>query len=305
MNERGAVYMHRFRKILCVLLVAILLMPLSVAAETTDQKDYPDLFLNGTRGELITAFLQDPRSFVSALSKEKYGRMITVVSWVFDPYEAEKNGDTYRQILLTLAQENELNQAERRVVRWMLDRFDTPYYMWTAELDYRELFSRCAEMDGALPAYYAKELREVFFMDPYRFLQEMSDSNANLERLSEILMDRIYYGNYDRQEVDKLLQSMENSGKLNDAQLQMLQKLWDAVDYLIDLYGPLPERPVEEPDVPQTDPPTEPTEPTKPTKPTEPAPKEPDKKIWLWTCVGIGVLLIAVIVVVYIRRRKA
>ena len=277
------------------MLVAFLLMPLSVAAEEIDQKDYSDLFKNGTHEEWKNAFLEDPRSFVSALSKEKYGRMITVVNWAIYPEDAEKNGDTYKQILLTLAQQNELNQAERRVVRWMLDRFGAEYDMWTEDVDYRELLSRCAEMDGALPAYYAEELKEVFFMDPYRFLQEMSDSDADLERLSTILMDRIYYGNYDRQEVDEFLQDMESSGKLNDAQLQMLQQLWDAVDYLIDLYGPLPERPTEEPDI-------QPTE--IPTDPTEPAPKEPDKKIWILPCVGIGVLLIAVIVVVCIRRRK-
>lgn len=280
------------------MLVAISLMPLSVAAEEIDQQDYSDLFRNGTHEEWKNAFLEDPRSFVSALSKEKYGRMITVVSGSFYPEDAEENGDTYRQILLTLAQQNELNQAERRVVRWMLDRFGAGYDMWTEDVDYRELFSRCAEMDGALPAYYAEELKEVFFMDPYRFLQEMSVSDADLERLSTILMDRIYYGNYDRQEVDELLQGIENSGKLNDAQLQMLQQLWDAVDYLIDLYGPLPERPSDEPDIQPTEIPTDPTE------STEPAPKEPDKKIWLLPCVGIGVLLIAVIVVVCIRRRK-
>ena len=302
--------MQLFRKFLCVLLVAFLLMPLSVTAEEIDQKDYSDLFKNGTHEEWKNAFLEDPRSFVSALSKEKYGRMITVVNWAIYHEDAEKNGATYRQILLTLAQQNELNQAERRVVRWMLDRFGAEYYMWTEDVDYRELFSRCAEMDGGLPRYYAEELREIFLRDPYRFLQEMSDSDADLERLSTTLMDRIYYGNYDRQEIEKLLQGIENSGKLNDAQLQMLQQLWDAVDILIDWFGPLRERPTEEPDIQPTEIPTDPTDPTDPTEstestdPTEPAPKEPDKKIWILPCVGIGVLLIAVIVVVCIRRRK-
>lgn len=287
--------MQLFRRFLCVLLVAFLLMPLSVAAEENDQKDYSDLFKNGTHEEWKNAFLEDPRSFVSALSEEKYGRMITVVGWALYPEDAEKNGDTYRQILLTLAQQNELNQAERRVVKWMLYyRLGTEYDMWTEDVDYGELFSRCAEMDGALPAYYAEELKEVFLREPYRFLQEMSDSDADPERLSTILMDRIYYGNYDRQEIEELLQGMENSGKLNDAQFQMLQQLRNAVDGLIDLYGPLPERPSGEPDV---------QPPEIPTDPTDPAPKEPDKKIWLLPCVGIGALMIAVIGVVCIRRR--
>ena len=180
----------------------------------------------------------------------------------------------------------------------MLDKLGVEYDMWTADVDYRELFSRCAEMDGALPAYYVEELKEVFLRNPYRFLQEMSDSDADLERLSTILMDRIYYGNYDRQEIEKLLQGMENSGKLNDAQLQMLQQLRSAVDGLIELYGPLPERPSGEPDMQPTEIPTDPTD------LTEPAPNEPDKKTGLLPCVGIGVLLIAVIVVVCIRRRK-
>lgn len=277
------------------LLVVILLVPLSVAAEAIDQQAYSDLFRNGTSEEWKKAFTEDPRLFVSALSEEKYGIMITVISAAFVPEDVEKNGDTYKQTLLTLAQQNVLNQAERRVVRWMLDKFGAEYDMWTEDVDYRELFSRCAEMDGALPAYYAEELKEVFLRDPYCFLQEMSDSDADPERLSTILMDRIYYGNYDRQEIEELLQDMESSGKLNDAQLQMLQQLRSAVDGLIDLYGPLPERPSGEPDIP-------PTETT--TNPTEPVQKEPDKKIWLLPCVGIGVLLIAVIVVVYIRRRK-
>ncbi len=284
--------MQLFRRFLCVLLVAFLLMPLSVAAEENDQKDYSDLFKNGTHEEWKNAFLEDPRSFVSALSEEKYGRMITVVGWALYPEDVEKNGDTYKQTLLTLVQQNVLNQAERRVIRWMLDKFGTEYDMWTEDVDYRELFSRCAEMDGALPAYYAEELKEVFLRDPYRFLQEMSDSDADLERLSTILMDRIYYGNYDRQEIEELLQGMENSGKLNDAQLQMLQQLRNAVDGLIALYGPLPERSSGESDIQQSE------------ISTEPAPKEPDKNIWLLPCVGIGVLLIAVIVVVCIRRRK-
>ena len=287
--------MKLFRRFLCVLLVAFLLMPLSVAAEVIDQQAYSDLFRNGTREEWKKAFTENPRLFISALSEEKYGRMITVVGGIFVPEDVEKNGDTYKQTMLTLVQQNGLNQAEKRVIRWMLDKFGTEYDMWTEDVDYRELFSRCAEMDGALPAYYAEELKEVFLRDPYRFLQEMSDSDADLEHLSTILMDRIYYGNYDRQEIEKLLQGMENSGKLNDAQLQMLQQLRNAVDGLIDLYGPLQERPSGEPDI-------QPTE--IPTDPTEPAPKEPDEKIWLLPCVGIGALLIAVIVFVCIRRRK-
>ncbi len=287
--------MQLFRRFLCVLLVVILLVPLSVAAEENDQQAYSDLFKNGTREGWKKAFTDDPRLFVSALSEEEYGRMITVVSAAFTPEDVEINGDIYKQTLLMLAQQNVLTQAERRVVRWMLDKFGTEYDMWTEDVDYRELFSRCAEMDGALPAYYAEELKEVFLKDPYRFLQEMSVSDADLERLSTILMNRIYYGNYDRQEVEELLQDMESGGELNDSQLQMLQQLRNAVDGLIDLYGPLPEPPSSEPDIPSIETPTDPPEPT---------PKEPDKEIWFLPCVGIGVLLIVVIVVVYIRRRE-
>lgn len=287
--------MQLCRRFLCALLVAFLFMPFSVAAEEIDQQAYSELFRNGTGDEWKKVFMEDPRLFVSALSEEKYGKIITVISAAFVPEDVKKNGDNYKQTLLTLAQQNELNQAERRVVRWMLKVFDTEYDMWTEDVDYRELFSRCAEMDGALPAYYAEELEEVFLRDTYRFLQEMSNSDADLERLSTILMDRIYYGNYDRQEIEELLQDMESSGKLNDAQVQMLQQLRNAVDGLIDLYGPLPERPKGESDMPLTEPPTD---------PTEPVPKEPDKKIWLLPYVAIGVLLIAVIVVVYIQRRK-
>lgn len=277
------------------MLVAILLMPLSVAGEAIDQQAYSDLFRNGTHEEWKKAFTEDPRLFISALSEEKYGRMISVVTFTFEPEDVKKNGDNYKQPLLTLAQQNELSQAERRVVRWMLDQLGTEHDMWTEDVDYRELFSRCAEMDGALPAYYAEELKEVFLRDPYRFLQEMSDSDADPEHLSTILMDRIYYGNYDRQEIEELLQDMESSGTLNDAQLQMLQQLRNAVDGLIELYGPLPERSSDDPDTQQTEIPTD---------ATEPAPKEPDKKSFLLPYVGIGILLIAVIVVVCTRRRK-
>lgn len=280
--------MQPVRRFLCALFVVILLVPLSVVAVAADQQAYSDLFRSGTSEEWKKAFTVDPHLFVSALSEEKYSKLITVINTAFVPEDVKKNGDTYKQTLLTLARQNELNQAERRVVRWMLDKFGTEYDMWTEDVDYRELFSRCAEMDGALPAYFAAELKVVFLRDPYRFLQEMSVSDADLECLSTILMDRIYYGNYDRQEIEKLLQGMENSGKLNDLQLQMLQQLRSAVDGLINLYGPLPERPSGEEDISPTE------------TPTEPVPKELDKKIWLLPCVGIGVLLIAVIVVVYI-----
>ena len=227
-------------------------------------------------------------------NKEKYSIIGTVTSWTFDSKDGEKNGDTYKQTLLTMAKENELNQAERRVVKWMLQEFGTEYDMWSEAVDYQELFSRCAETDGALAYFYAEELEIVFFRNPYRFLQEMSDSDADLKHLPQLLMEEIYYWNYDRQEIEDLLQGMENSGKLNDAQRQMIQQLWDGVDALIDGYGPLPERSSSELE-------TQPTE-----TPTEPAPEKPDEENGILIYVGIGVLLTAVIVVtvVAIRRKK-
>ena len=290
--------MQLLRRFLCVLLVAFLLMPLSVAAEANDRQSYSDLFnevySEGRREKWKKAFTDDPRLFVSVLSEEKYSIIGTVTSWTFDSKDVEKNGDTYKQTLLTMAKENELNQAERRVVKWMLQKFGTEYDMWSEAVDYQELFSRCAETDGALAYFYAEELEIVFFRNPYRFLQEMSDSDADLKHLPQLLMEEIYYWNYDRQEIEDLLQGMENSGKLNDAQRQMIQQLWDGVDALIDGYGPLPERSSSELE-------TQPTE-----TPTEPAPEKPDEENGILIYVGIGVLLTAVIVVtvVAIRRKK-
>lgn len=285
--------MQLCRKFLCILIAAFLIIPFSVAAEEVDHQAYSDLFRSGTHEEWNNAFKENPRLFISALSEEEYGRMISVVTFTFAHEDMNKNGDNYRQTLLLLAQQNELNQAERRVVRWMLNTLGMEYDMWAKEVDFRELFSRCAEMDGALPAYYSEELKEVFLMDPYRFLQEMSDSDADPEHLATLLMDRIYYGNYDWRETEELLQGLESSGKLNDAQLQMLQQLRRAVDGLIELYGPLPEQALDNQNTQQAEIPTD---------TTEPAPKQPTNSVWLLP--SIAILLIAVILVVCIQRKK-
>lgn len=299
--------MKQDRRFVCVLLILILilLMPLSVAAAERDQNVYSELFKNGTHEEWKQAFLDDPRLFVSVLSEEKYGVMTDVAIFTFTPEDVEKNGDRYRQILLTLAQQNKLNQAERRVVRWMLNVLGAEYDMWTEAVDYRELFSRCAEMDGALPSYYSEELEEVFRMDPYRFLQEMADSDVDKEHLATILMDRIYHCNHERQKTEALLRSMKQSGKLNDAQLQMIRKLWQAEGELIGEYGlPLDIEPSTQPESPTDT--TEPTAvPTDATAPKEPARKEANERIdWFLPSLGIGILLITAIVIIYIRRKK-
>lgn len=289
--------MKHVKGFMCILLVLFLLMPLSVAAAETDRDSYSALFKTGTHAQWKQAFLDDPLLFVSTLSEEEYGRMISVVTFTFEPEDVEKNGAQYKQTLLTLAQQNKLDQAERRVVRWLLDVLGAEYDMWTADIDYGELFSRCAEMDGALPAYYSEELEEVFGQDPYRFLQEMSESSADLDRLSWILMDHIYHCNSDRQETATLLQDMKRSEKLTDAQKQMLRKLWQAEGELIGEYGlPLDVEPATEPE----------ESPTDATEPKVLAQTEPDEqKDWLLPCVGIGILLAAIIGFACLRRRKA
>ena len=289
------------RRFICILLILLLLMPLSVFAAQSDAEAYAEIFKSGTPEQQIQAFLDDPRMFVSVMATEKYGRMIDAIDNLVCP-DADVDFDQWQTLLLNVAQENELSQAERRVVRWMLDELGVAFDMWTADIDYDELFGRCAEMDGALPAYYSVELEEVFEKDPYRFLQEMSESDADPGQLSRILMDHIYHCNSDRQETFALLQEMERSGKLNDAQRQMWLQLWRAEGELIGYYG----LPFDmEPSAPTEEAPPETTEPEPPAEPTEPAQTEPVKQNDGWlACLILVVVLLAIAIPVALRRKK-
>lgn len=299
--------MKRYQILTCILVVIMLLMPLSVSAAQSDADAYAELFKSGTDEQILQAFEDDPHMFVSVLSEEKYGRMIEA-TYAFTNADADIDRERYQELLLKVAQENELNQAERRTVRWTLDALGAEFDMWAVEIDYTELFGRCAEMDGALPAYYAVELEEVFWKDPYRFLQEMAESDVELSRLSEILMNQIYHGNSDRQETLSFLQEMERSGKLTDAQRQMWLELWRAEGVLIGYYG----LPFDMGSTTQIEAlPTEATEPEASgvihtdTTLTAPTPTElTNATPWWYIALGVLFALVAIILSVYLRRKK-
>jgi hypothetical protein len=232
-----------------------------VDAAGLSASEYHELFtgvyVEGIPEKLKSIFLAAPYDFVQALAREQFeylqytlGKM-RQEDWSTDPEYA-----TCREALLQIAENQELSQSERRVVKYMLRKYNLAedYLVYTDRIDYVELFSHKTVWDTNELFDYSTEVFEVFDRDATAFIKALAqEDEAFRDTVLFELMCQHYYHNYNgRDAVENALNEAQNSGKLNSEELQIIADFWAFVDAYIDKYGPLPPPPT-------TPPPTQPT----------------------------------------------
>ena len=267
----------KYRKILCTILLigSLVLSAITVSAEPMTAEDYAELFNRPFTGDwsshsdefyaaVTEAFANDPEMFVKCLSME---RIYTI--WLFtSPIESDQHGDT----IAKLAENTTFNQAERRVVRFLL-RQNYPgseYSHFGDPIDYEELFSHQGRVDGFSADMFAGELFEVLCLDGNGFIKHLAMQE---DEVREKLASSTIYGAYgpcNYIDIIELLDALDTD-TFDSAELELVGLLKAETDRMHPSMDPTgTTAPTEEPTVPET---TE-TIPTAPVVTPTPEPRD-------------------------------